>query len=145
MVEQIEGAPVEGATIEAFGNAYRVADRVALMPMMRFAYLAKRGADSADMEAMVAMYDLLRGVFAPEDWERFERDAMENQADDQDLMRIVQAAISAITARPTGRPSASSPGPQTTTPNSTGSSSFEERKRALGLVPVIEAAQELAG
>jgi hypothetical protein len=141
----IEGAEAEARTIEAFGQEFRVAEKVAAMPMLRFAHLAKQGADSADIEAAAVMYDVLRAVFAPEDWDRFEDAATEARADNEDLFRLVQEAITVINARPTGRPFDSSPGPLTTTPSLTESSSFAERKAALGLVPVGNALQELAG
>jgi hypothetical protein len=141
----IEGAEVEGRTIEAFGQEFRVAEKVAAMPMLKFAHLAKQGADSADLDAAAVMYDVLEAVFDPADWSRFEDAATRARVDNEDLFALVQEAITVINARPTGRPSDSSPGPLTTTPNLTESSSFADRKAALGLVPVGNALQELAG
>lgn len=142
---EIEGAPSQVRVLEAFGHEYEVAERVALMPMLRFAHLAKKGADSADMEAMAAMYDLLRAVFTDDAWEQFQQDASDERADAEQLLGLVQKAITVISARPTSRPSDSTPGPQTTTESSTGSSSFAERRQALGLVPVTESLEELTG
>ena len=141
----IEGAPSEAQFVEAFGTRFEVVEKVALMPMLRFAHLAKRGAKADDMDSLDAMYDLLRAVFAEDDWTRFEAAASDARADAEELFGVVKDAMAVISSRPTKSPSVSSPGPQTTTPNSTDSSSFEERKRALGLVPVTDALSELAG
>lgn len=142
---EIEGAAVEVRTLDAFGQSFRLAEKVAAMPMLKFGHLAKNGVDSADMEAVAVMYEVLWAVFDPQDWPRFEAAATEARADNEELFEVVKAAMTVIAARPTTRPSVSSPGPLTTTESLTESSSFEARKRALGLVPVTEGLSELAG
>lgn len=139
MSDELEAAIAEAEgtrTVEAFGNTYPVAEKVGLMPLMKFAVLAKKGVDSADMAALEVMYRLIQSVIADEAWERFEEDATVARANDEDLLGVVQQAIAVISARPTSRPGDSSPGPQTTGASSTASSAWEARKRELGLVPV---------
>lgn len=140
-------------TIEFKGAEFAVADKVGLMPLLRFAHAAKSGLDSADMEGMAALYDMLRQCIAdkavyvlnggeldraaynelpPEaveqvvtygGWDEFEEHATTSRADDADLMDIVQRAMALLSARPTSRPSASSDGSQSTAPTSAEDSS----------------------
>lgn len=101
-------------TITFLGKEYSVAEKLGLMPLIKFAYVASRGADAADMEGMAAMYTLLRSVVADEQWAAFEEHATEERATDDDLLAAVQGAIAVMTARPTSRPSDSSAGPSRT-------------------------------
>lgn len=138
---EVEGAPVEARTVEAFGNTYELASKVPAILYMKFGKLGSKGVDSADMEAMALMYDMIHYTFTDDSWKRFEEDAAENRASDEDLFEIVKQAVQIITARPTMPASDSSPGQPTTTPSSTESSSsevvsFEEQKRRLGIVPI---------
>lgn len=97
-------------SIEFAGESFAVADKIGLMPLMRFAHLADSGVDSEDMAGLAAMYDLLEQCIAEQDWSRFQRAATKSRADGDDLMAAVQAAIAVISERPTGRPSDSSAG-----------------------------------
>ena len=103
---------------EQFG----VADKIGLMPLMRFAKVAKSGADSADMEALAVMLDLLEQCIAPADWQRFQDTADKNRADGDELLKVVSDVFEVLAERPTSRPSDSSAGPSTTAPNSTAGS-----------------------
>ena len=116
-------------SVEFFGEQFEVADRIGLMPLMRFAKLAKSGADSADMEALVVMYDLIEQTVAPSDWPRFQDCADRNRADSDDLMGLVTKAIELISQRPTSRPSDSSDGPPATKLSSTVVSSLPVKQR----------------
>ena len=58
--------PVDVRTVEFLGEEFAIADKIGLMPLMRFAHAAKSGLDSADMEGMAAMYDMLRQCIADE-------------------------------------------------------------------------------
>lgn len=102
--------------VEAFGDRFRVAERVGLMPLMRFAHLADAGVDSEDMSALAAMYDLLEQCFLAEDWARFQRAATKARADGEALMGVVKEAIQVISERPTSPPSDSLDGQTTTAP-----------------------------
>lgn len=110
-------------TIERWGRSFELAPKVGLLPLLRFAHLAKQGMDSTDIEGMDAMYVLLRQCFTAESWAAFEDAATEALADGDELLEVVGAAMTAMTARPTGRPSDSSGGSQTTSTNSAGDSS----------------------
>jgi hypothetical protein len=114
---------VPDGTISFAGEEFAVAERIGLMPLMRFAHIAESGVDSEDMAGLAAMYDLLEQCVAEEDWSRFQRAATKSRADGEALMAVVKDAIEAISARPTSRPSDSSAGPTTTRPSSAGDSS----------------------
>jgi hypothetical protein len=118
-----EGVVVTGETVECMGGHYLIGDKVGLMPLMRFASASKAGIDSSEMEGLVAMYDMLRDCIHPDDWDRFERDMTVKQAEGDDMMPVVGRVIEMLTARPTKRASASSPGPSSTTGPSTDGSS----------------------
>jgi hypothetical protein len=114
-------------TVEFLGRRFRVADRVGLMPIMRFAKAAKAGTDSNDMDGISAMFDLLRQCIADEDWPAFEAHADATRADGEELMGVVVAAMSLVQARPTKPRSTSSGGPRTTNANSSDGSSSPEQ------------------
>ena len=117
----VEGVPV-GDRVEFMGGQYRIADRIGLMPLMRFAHAARKGTNAEDLEGLAAIYDMLRDCLDPEDWSRFERDATDKKAEAEQLLEVVSDTIEILAARPTSRPSDSSDGPLPTSPNSTGSS-----------------------
>lgn len=110
-------------TVDFFGADFRVAERVGLMPMMRFAVLAKTGVDANEMEALAAMHDLLKNCLADDEWDRFERHATDHRADGDDLMEVVGKVMAALADRPTKRSSDSSDGPRVIEPSSTDDSS----------------------
>lgn len=108
--------------VEFGGELFIVADKIGLMPLMRFAKVAKAGVDSADLDGLAAMYDLLEQCIAPEEWARFEAHADKIRADGEELMRVVGKVFEILTDRPTVRPSDSSDGPTTTGPRFTSTS-----------------------
>lgn len=61
-----EPEPVDVRHVEFLGKDFAIADKIGLMPLMRFAHAAKSGLDSDDMEGMAAMYDMLRQAIADE-------------------------------------------------------------------------------
>ena len=62
-----ETPPVQDVQrVEFMGEEFAIANKIGLMPLMRFAHAAKSGLDSADMEGMAAMYDMLRQCIADE-------------------------------------------------------------------------------
>lgn len=133
--ESVQGA-IEGVAdprdmrVEFAGEWFRIADKVGLMPLMRFAHAAAEELDTADMEALAAIYDMLRDCihpgspcdcgqpgdhvpgchYDPGDWRKFERHAVKVKADAEDMLPVVQQVISKVSARPTGGPSGSSDG-----------------------------------
>lgn len=105
------------------GETFQLADKIGLMPLMRFAHVSRRGVDSNDMEGLAAIYDLLKQCIADEDWDRFEDVATRTRADGDDLLSVVSQAIEAISERPTREPSVSSAGQPSTSGSSTDGSS----------------------
>lgn len=152
MSEAIEITPQDPPaprTVDLFGETFELADKIGLMPLMRFAHLAKGGADSNDMDALDAMYTLIRQCFTPASWARFEVRADEVRADQDDLLGAVAECMKAMTARPTGRPSGSSGGsPHTSTSSAVASSSpaavLVERGRPDLASIVVQAEEFLA-
>jgi hypothetical protein len=127
------------------GEDFRVAEKVGLMPLLKFSYAANLRTD--DERAYAALYEILRDViledeppcgkcagckaagknpatedcqFAEEgDWGKFQQHAVDCKADADELMDVVAQAIRIISARPTESPSASSNGRQPTSRKST--------------------------
>ena len=138
-------------SIEFLDEEFAIADKVGLMPLLKFAHAAKSGLDSADMDGMAALYDMLqqciadapvlvrrddgRPIDSPADmdeddevkmlggWPEFERHAIQAKADDEDLVNVVQRVMTLLTERPTSKPSDSSAGQQSTAPISPADSS----------------------
>lgn len=109
--------------VDFLGEQFKVADKVGALPLMRFAKVARAGVDASELEGLAAMYDLLGQVIHPDDWSRFEDHADRVHADGDQLLGLVQEVFALMAARPTGRSSDSSDGPQTIEPSSTGDSS----------------------
>lgn len=142
-----EGVELTGKA-EFFGKQYRLADRVGLMPMLKFAHVAASGLGADDFEGMSAMYMLIRDVIyrgepacgecaecqkdSPDpqrcpyydagDWEAFEAAAIGEQAEGDDLLEFVGEAMAQITARPTSARSGSSSQARRTSRKSKGAS-----------------------
>ena len=96
-------------------QTYRVADRMGLAPLMRFAKVAKQGTDANDMDGLAAMYDLLEQCFVDTaEFDRWMDAATAARADQDEILEVVKMATEAVMARPTERPSPSPAGPSTT-------------------------------
>jgi hypothetical protein len=115
--------------VECMGKEFRVAAAVGLMPLLRFAYFAKQGVDSRDIEGMAAVYEMLKDCIHEEDWAAFEQHTIDNKGFIDDLLPVVQQAIQVISANPTGEQSNSQ---ESSSENSPGS--MEDRYKEL--VPV---------
>ena len=100
----------ERQTVEFSGIRFAIADRIGLMPLMRFAKIAKSDVEADDMEGLAAMYDLLHQCLADDEWDRFEAHADRSRAGAEELMKVVQETIAVIASRPTTPPSTSSGG-----------------------------------
>lgn len=121
----VEGVEIvgDGRKVEFMGAEYRIAEKVGLMPLMKFAHVSSKGLDSSDMDGLAAMYAMIQDCIDPAEWSRFEHDAMEKKADGEAIFGVVAKVIEILTARPTQRPAESSAGPRLTSENSKGSSS----------------------
>jgi hypothetical protein len=121
-----EGVVMEDdGKVEFMGERFRLAEKIGLMPMLAFANASKNGLDSDDMAGLAAMYALIRDVVdqtqkqvvidgvpqfepdgqtpvweGPSEWMRFEKHAIETQADGEDLMEFVSKAMAVVAARP---------------------------------------------
>ena len=140
----VEGVPV-GDRVTFMDEQYRVAEKVGLMPLMRFAHAARKGANADDMEGLAAIYDMLRDCIHPGDWDRFEADATTKKAEGDDLLPVVTQTIELLTARPTQRPSDSSAGPSKTSESSTGSSVPLDSLTGLGELVSVDELVKRAG
>lgn len=142
-----EGVVVDSARLEFLGESFRLGESVGLMPLMKFAHAANSGLDSDDMAGLAAMYAMIRDTVHPDDWERFERHAIDQHAEGDELMAFVGKAIEAISARPTRRRSVSSDGAPPTSPSSTEPSPSQRRvpAGAADLVSVDELLRRASG
>jgi hypothetical protein len=118
---EAEGTTVSGEKVEFLGETFRIADKVGIVPLLKFAHYADADVDTGDMGAMAAMYEMLRDTVHTEDWPRFERHAIDSKAGADDLLEVVRKCVQLVTARPTPPPSGSSSGPSAASGNSTGS------------------------
>lgn len=144
-------------TIELLGKQFEVADRVGLMPLLRFAHLAKRGATTEDVDALVTMYEILQSVIADADWDAFSEHATLQRATNEDILGCIKTAIETISSRPTPSPSGVPDGRRIietsssdvlfSTESSTPDYPIESRapllrdERVLQLVPLADAAK----
>lgn len=120
----VEGVEViDSRKVEFMGSAFRMADSIGLMPLLKFAHASAQGLDSNDMEGLAALYEMIHDCIHADEWKRFERHAIETKAEAEDLMSLVQKVIEAISARPSLPPGDSSAGRRTTSANSKASSS----------------------
>lgn len=155
----VEGAPQLTDSVEFMGARFRVADNVGLMPLLKFAHAADKGIRAEDFEGMAAMYAMIRDCIYPGhectcgaemdpasgytshrqgcefdagDWARFERHAIDQRADADDLFALINNVMEMVTARPTPPRSGSLPQAPSPSPRSRASSPSQ----AAGLVPV---------
>lgn len=135
-VQAAAGDVTLARSVPFLGKQFRIADRVGLMPLLKFAHAAASGIDTSDLRALDALYEMLRDCihpgnglepgeegYDPGDWNAFVEHAVQQKAEADDLFPVVSATIELLTARPTQPPSGSSSGQSGTSASSTGSSS----------------------
>lgn len=114
------------ATVEFFGQTFALRPKVSEYAFAKFARAAARGVDGDTAQGMSAMLTLLEKCITPEDWQRFDRTAEDNDATTEQIMAVIvgalQQTVEPATDRPTVQPSDSSDGLSSTEPKS-GSSS----------------------
>jgi len=151
---EIEIAPgqivTSDRTIEFMGARFRIADKIGLMPLLKFS--AASDMNTADPRALAAMYAMLRDCIHqgspacrecaackagdeasckdsdPGDWKRFEDHAIDTKAEADDLLDVITKTMELIAGRPTEPPSTSSPGRQSTRDASMARSSARARR-----------------
>lgn len=158
-----EGVVIDADHIEFFGEKFRLADSIGMMPLLRFANASKNGLDSEDMEGMAAMYAMIRDVihrpalfeadgttrildpltgkpaYDEHEWNRFVETATDSKAEGEDIMGFINQAMPVIAARPRKRPGDSSPSqPQISPTSKDGSSSPATDARMQGLTNVAD-------
>jgi len=153
-----EGAPMitEGAvienhdTIELLGKKFRIAEKIGLMPLLKYASAADMSSD--DPRALGAVYMMLRDCiyagskacgncehckagreamcksFDTGDWQAFENHAIETKADAEELLPVISQVMEIVSGRPTKPRDGSSVTPPTTQRVSTGNGSGTRKK-----------------
>lgn len=151
-----DAEPPDLDTFDWYGETFAVAERLSALAVLKYAWAsrqaellarragidrkraqsdeAREAADELDAagtrDHMAALYDFLRGVLAPGEWDRFEEVTTLAAAPEDVLIGLVQELIGVIGARPTRQPSASAGGPSTNTAGSAGSSSAVGSEKA---------------
>lgn len=137
-------------TVEFLGRQFRVADKIGLMPLLKFSAFSDVATN--DPRALGAMYAMLRDCIHPGhpgcgecedckggaemacpefdrgDWPAFEEHAMATRADAEDLFDVITKVMETIAGRPTGPSGSSSAGGRRTSGTSTGRSSSRRGK-----------------
>ena len=139
------------AEVELFGEVFALNRREDYeWAMIEFADAAVGGADTDLLSGAAAVMALLREAIVADQWERFRKTARSNKAQTKrDLMPIVVQIFTQATERPTGLPSDSSAGQQST-PESSEVASYRrvvEREEASGRPDralMVQMAQEAA-
>lgn len=122
----VDGKAVPPRMVELLGKRFRIADKVGLMPMLKFSAFADM--EVQDARALGAMYAMLRDVIHADDWRAFEDHAIDSKAEADDLLDVISRAIEQISGRPTGQPGPSSRGPRGISGGSTAGSSSRRGK-----------------
>lgn len=99
---------------EFFGEHFDAPERFNMRAFTRFAALASKGVDDADMEAVAAIDALITQCVSPGDLPRFEATCDRERPSLDELIEFVGAVMSEVSERPTRRPSDSSDGSQPT-------------------------------
>jgi hypothetical protein len=140
-----EGTVTDSGKVELLGKHFRVAEKIGLMPLLKFASASSMTTE--DPRALAAVYSMLQDcIYAGTpgcgtckfctagdetacksydrgDWDAFEQHAMETKADGDELLTVITQVLEIVAGRPTKQPGGSSSGPRTTRRASTGSSS----------------------
>lgn len=156
-----QGVAVDFDLAEFYGQKFRLAERVSMMPLLAFGNAAKNGLDTDDMAGMAAMYRMIRSVIhrpavlgedgQPQrdedtgeivrdesEWHRFERVADDELAEGEELMKFVNQAMEVMSARPTRRRSISADTSPPTSERSRDDSSSPASRVPQGLTRVAD-------
>lgn len=152
-----EGTVTDSGKVELLGRHFRVAEKIGLMPLLKFASASDMSTE--DPRALAAVYSMLKdciyegrpgcgecerclgdeeaGIAGNErmckdydkgDWTAFENHAMETKADADELLTVVTQVLEIVSGRPTAPPSGSSAGRRVTRRASTGNTSARRAK-----------------
>lgn len=127
----LDGQP-DTRSVEFMGRRFRIADKIGLMPLLKFS--AAADFDVNDPRALAAMYAMLRDCVYPgtpacgdcpecekgderacpeytrSEWPAFEEHAMMTRADADELLDVITKVVEMIAGRPTKPPQPSSNG-----------------------------------
>lgn len=140
----------DGTTVTFLDRRFRIADKVGLMPLLKFASASDMNTD--DPRAMAAVYEMLRDcihpgtpgcgecasceagndtackAYDPGDWAAFERHAIDTKADAEELLAVISQVMEILSGRPTQPPAGSSAGRRGKQGGSTANSSGTRAK-----------------
>ena len=109
---------------------FELPERASTMALMEYANVAVQDVDSGSLIGLAALYSLLEESIGPDHWDRFKALAKKHKVDDDALFQVVRDVFASYAERPTGRPSDSSDGPQSTSARS-GGDAFSRAKDSL--------------
>lgn len=140
-----EGVVTDSGKVELIGRQFRVAEKIGLMPLLKFASASDMSTE--DPRALAAVYSMLKDCifegtpgcgecesctagnesacksYDKGDWGEFEQHAMDTKADADELLTVITQVLEIVSGRPTKQPAGSSAGRRVTRRGSTGSSS----------------------
>ena len=140
-----EGVVTDSGKVELVGRKFRIAEKIGLMPLLKFASASDMSTE--DPRALSAVYSMLKDciyegrpgcgscehckagneasckVYDKGDWADFEQHAIDTKADADELLTVVNQVLEVISGRPTEPPAGSSSGRRATRRVSTGNSS----------------------
>jgi hypothetical protein len=80
---------------------YRLREKIGAMAMFKWSAASELSSD--DPRALGAIYALLKSLIHKEDWQKFEAQALDEDADAEDLLNVITAALEAVSGRPTAQ------------------------------------------
>jgi hypothetical protein len=93
-------------SVELAGKSFRLSDSIGVMPLMEWA-ASREEADPQDAGQLLSIYRILQDLVDPEDWLAFKQHAREAKCGFTEVFAFQNAAMEALTARPTGEPASS--------------------------------------
>lgn len=88
------------------GREFRIADNIGIMPLMEWAASVEQ-ADPEDPSQLLATFRLLQDLVHPDDWLEFRAHTRLKKCNFDEFFAFQNAAMEALTARPTGEPATS--------------------------------------
>jgi hypothetical protein len=140
-----EGTVIDSGKVELIGRQFRIAEKIGLMPLLKFASASDMSTE--DPRALAAVYSMLKDciyegspgcgscehckadretsckAYDKGDWGNYEQHAIDTKADAEELLAVVSQVMEVISGRPTKPPGGSSAGARATRRASTGNSS----------------------
>lgn len=80
---------------------YRIREKIGAMAMFKWSAASELSSD--DPRALGAIYALLKSLIHKEDWQKFEDQALNEDADAEELLDVITASLELISGRPTSQ------------------------------------------